>query len=147
MGASEWDYYVPYQEDLDAALQKLRREVFESGDYHWVDGDKWLAKDSTEPLPQSLDELWDHELVQEAGTHSILDVLRVLGPDDTPDHRTVEPVTGEEARELLGTDVLTRAHVKDFDVFPRSRWVGRCAVLHDDDGKPQEIYFWGHSGD
>jgi hypothetical protein len=85
--------------------------------------------------------------VQEAGTHSILDVFRVLGPDDTPDYNTVEPVTSEEARELLGTDKLTRAHVKEFDVFPRSRWVGRCAVLHDDNGVPAEIYFWGHSGD
>ncbi|GGZ32336.1 hypothetical protein GCM10010365_61390 [Streptomyces poonensis] len=33
MGASDWDYYVPYQEDLNAALQQLRREVFEAGDY------------------------------------------------------------------------------------------------------------------
>ncbi|WP_435209964.1 hypothetical protein [Streptomyces sp. bgisy034] len=36
MGASGWDYYVPYQEDLDAALQQLRREVSEAGDYYWV---------------------------------------------------------------------------------------------------------------
>ncbi|MGW7073468.1 hypothetical protein ACWGII_00230 [Streptomyces sp. NPDC054855] len=66
---------------------------------------------------------------------------------ETPDYNTVEPVTVEEARELLGTDKLTRGHVKDFDVFPRSRWIGRCAVLHDSEGNPQEIHFWGHSGD
>ncbi len=27
------------------------------------------------------------------------------------------------------------------------RWVGRCAVLHDAHGRPQEILFWGFSGD
>lgn len=147
MGASEWDYYVPYQEDLNAALQQLRCEVFEAGDYYWVNGADWRPKAEREPRPQSLEELWADELVQEAGTHSILDVFRVVGPDETPDYNTVEPVTAEEARALLGTGKLTRAHVKDFDVFPRSRWVGRCAVLHDDEGVPQEICFWGHSGD
>ncbi|MGW2824265.1 hypothetical protein ACWC24_25195 [Streptomyces sp. NPDC001443] len=147
MGASEWDYYVPYQEDLNAALQQLRREVFEAGDYYWVNGGDWRPEEEREPRPGSLEELWDDELVQEAGTHSILDIFRVVGPDDTPDYNTVEPVTAEEAHKLLGTDRLTRAHVRDFDVFPRSRWIGRCAVLHDDEGNPQEIHFWGHSGD
>ena len=26
------------------------------------------------------------------------------------------------------------------------RWYGRCAVPHDDQGVPREIYFWGWSG-
>jgi hypothetical protein len=147
VGASHWHYYVPYQEDLDVALQQLRRDVFEAGDYYWVNGADWRPEEEREPRPPTLEALWQAELVHEAGTHSILDVFQVVGPDDTPDCNTVEPVTAEEARELLGTDRLTRAHVKDFDVFPRSRWVGRCAVLHDDRGKPEEIYFWGHSGD
>ncbi|MFI2367043.1 hypothetical protein [Streptomyces sp. NPDC018833] len=147
MGASEWDYYVPYQEDLGGALEELRRKVFEAGDYYWVNGAGWRPEEDREPRPQTLEELWEDELVQETGTHSILDVFRILGPDDTRDYGTVEPVTAEEARTLLGTDKPTRAHVKDFDIFPRSRWVGRCAVLHDDQSQPQEIYFWGHSGD
>ncbi|MDR6973719.1 hypothetical protein J2X68_000388 [Streptomyces sp. 3330] len=147
MGASEWDYYVPYQEDLNAALQRLRREVFDAGDYYWVNGGDWRPEAEREPRPQSLEELWEDELVQETGTHSILDVFHVVGPGESPDYSTVAPVTAEEARERLGTDELTRAHVTDFDVFPRSRWIGRCAVLHDDEDAPQEIYFWGHSGD
>ncbi|WP_406396796.1 hypothetical protein [Streptomyces sp. NBC_01653] len=147
MGASNWDYYVPYQEDLNAALQQLRRKVFDAGGYYWVNGADWRPEEEREPRPRTLEELWQDELVQEAGTHSILDVFQVLGPDDTPDYNTVEPVLAEEARELLGTNTLTRAHVKHFGVFPRSRWVGRCAVLHDEQGQPQEIYFWGHSGD
>ncbi|MEV6404230.1 hypothetical protein AB0M58_14945 [Streptomyces bobili] len=147
MGASGWEYFVPYREDLEGALQQLRQEVFASGDYYWGNGDDWLPEGERAAPPQSLEELWADELVQESGTHSILDIFRVVGPGDTPDYNTVEPVTAEEARELLGTGKLTRAHVKDFDVFPRSRWVGRCAVLHDESGTPREICFWGHSGD
>ncbi|MDX3570847.1 hypothetical protein [Streptomyces sp. ID05-47C] len=147
MGASGWEYFVPYREDLEDALQQLRQEVFASGDYYWVNGDDWLPEGERSAPSRSLEELWADELVQESGTHSILDIFRVVGPGDTPDYNTVEPVTAEEARELLGTGKLTRAHVKDFDVFPRSRWVGRCAVLHDESGIPREICFWGHSGD
>ena len=33
MGASGWEYIVPYQHDLAAALADLRRYVFERGDY------------------------------------------------------------------------------------------------------------------
>jgi len=147
VGASAWDYCVPYQEDLNAALQQLRRAVFEAGDYYWVNGVDWRPEAGRAPRPRTLEELWEVELVQYAGTHSILDVFVVLGPDDTPDYNTVEPVTAEEALELLGTEKLTRAHIKDFEVFPQERWVGRCAVLHDYEGKPQEIRFWGYSGD
>ncbi|MDX3453948.1 hypothetical protein PV396_18685 [Streptomyces sp. ME02-8801-2C] len=121
--------------------------MFEAGDYYWVNGGDWRPEAEREPRPRTLEELWEVELVHEAGTHSILDVFHVIGPDDTPDYSTVEAVTAEESLELLGVEKLTRSHVKDFDVFPRQRWFGRCAVLHDDEGKPQEIYFWGHSGD
>ncbi|MBT2368439.1 hypothetical protein J7E88_24720 [Streptomyces sp. ISL-10] len=29
---------MPHQEDLGAALDELRRKVFEAGDYYWVNG-------------------------------------------------------------------------------------------------------------
>ncbi|MFF3327158.1 hypothetical protein [Streptomyces sp. NPDC002889] len=150
MGASEWDYYVPHQGDLGAALDELRRRVFEAGDYWWVYGPGWAPTGLNEDRPRTLEEMWDDDLVQEMGTHSILDVFRVLGPDEDPasaGHRTVQPVSAEEAFQHLGTSKLTRAHVARFDVFPRWRWFGRCAILHDAHGRPQEIYFWGHSGD
>ncbi len=31
MGASSWEYVVPYQKDLGAALAALRLQVFEQG--------------------------------------------------------------------------------------------------------------------
>ena len=33
MGASGWDYFVPYEKNISAALQKLRQQVFVRGDY------------------------------------------------------------------------------------------------------------------
>lgn len=57
VGASEWDYYVPYQEDLSAALQQLRREVFDAGGYYWVNGADWRPEEEREPRPRTLEEL------------------------------------------------------------------------------------------
>jgi hypothetical protein len=147
VGASEWNYYVPYQENLGAALDHLRRKVFEAGDYWWVHGPQWGPVGQMEGRPQTIEELWEDEHVHTEGTHSILDIFRVIRPDEEPDYMTVKPISAAEAMEHLGVEKLTRAHVPKFDVFPRWRWYGRCAVLHDDNGQPQEIYFWGHSGD
>ena len=33
MGASGWSYFVPYEADISAALQRLREDVFARGDY------------------------------------------------------------------------------------------------------------------
>ena len=38
MGASGWSYFVPYDADISAALQRLREEVFARGDYMYGDG-------------------------------------------------------------------------------------------------------------
>ena len=37
MGATGWDYFVPYQADISAALQRLREDVFARGDYELGD--------------------------------------------------------------------------------------------------------------
>ncbi|MEV7682356.1 hypothetical protein AB0O64_27955 [Streptomyces sp. NPDC088341] len=130
---------MPYQEDLETAFEDLRRKVFEERDYYWVhDSDPW---------PESFEELWADEIVQEAGTHSILDIFRILGPGEYADYSTLEPVTEDEALRVLGTSKPTRAHVPEFSAFAYARWRGRCAVLHDERGEPREIYFWGASGD
>jgi hypothetical protein len=38
MGASGWSYFVPYEADVSAALQRLREDVFARGDYAYGDG-------------------------------------------------------------------------------------------------------------
>lgn len=154
MGASGWSYTVPYQPDLNAALHELRERVFAEGRYYWAVGDYCPARDDVDPEqraacppPASFAELWDNDLVAQEGTHSILDVDRVLAAGAEPRMCAIEPVSAEEARERTGTDRLTREHLPAIDDLVRGRWTGRCAVLHDAAGNPTELHFWGYSGD
>lgn len=147
MGASSWDYYVPYQPDLGAALRELRRRVFEEGDYWWAAPNEFKPASEFPDRPRTEAELWADEAQQESGTHSILDMTRVLADGEEPDYGTVEPVTEAEALDRVGVARLTRAHVEKLQDLVKGRWLGRCAVLHDDDGNRSELYFWGYSGD
>lgn len=147
VGASGWDYSVPYQEDLGGAFGALRRKVFEERDYYWAPGGDWRPEEERLPWPETEEELWENEIVQQAGTHSILDIFRIIAQDEEPDYGAMKQVTEEEALRVLGTRKLTRADVPRFEEFDQWRWYGRCAVLHDDRGRAEEIYFWGCSGD
>ncbi|MFF4424297.1 hypothetical protein ACFY04_26545 [Streptomyces sp. NPDC001549] len=148
MGASGWEYCVPCQEDLGAALDALRQRVFEEHDYHW---DPW-DEDEDEAgeargRPSTIGLLVGGRAGPGGGTHSILDMHRMVRPGESPGHGTVQPVQPAEAYRLTGTDRLTRAHVQLMEPLADRRWVGRCAVLHDAHGRPEEIRFWGFSGD
>jgi hypothetical protein len=148
MGASVWEYFVPYQESLGQALQELRQRVFTAGDYWWYGEDESLPESLRAPRPERLEDVFDDEIVREEGTHSILDVFRILEPGEMWDYNTVVPTTAEEARRATGTDRPRRADAVTLDeALERQRWVGRCAVLYDEHGDPSEIMFWGHSGD
>jgi len=151
MGASDWNYCTPYQPDLNAALRTLRERVFAEGAYHWPPESDFTPEHMRRPRPRTLEELdaafEDDWQVQEAGTHSILDMERVIGPDDLPEPGTVQPVSPDDARLLAGTEQLTRAHLDAVWELADERWVGRCVVLHDDEGRPSEVCFWGYSGD
>lgn len=37
MGATGWSYFVPYEADIPAALQRLREDVFRRGDFQYGD--------------------------------------------------------------------------------------------------------------
>jgi hypothetical protein len=148
MGASGWGYTVAYEPDFEAALQRLRNKVFAEGDYYWFHEDEFIPEDERRPKPATMEELFTDPEVQECGTHSILDVFGMTGPGEQPDYGLVHPVSAEEAREHIGTDRPTRAHIEALDDnIPLQRWFGRCAVLYGDGGEPEEIYFFGYSGD
>jgi hypothetical protein len=150
MGASGWEYYVPYQVDVTAALRDLQAQVFERGEIVWHG--EW--KPGRSLIPATLDELWQDQWAQTEGTHSILDVDRVIDPHDyTGDMMTVRPLTDDEVQTCIGSDKPTRA---DFErayqdgglvELIAERWNGCCTVLFADDGEPTEIVFWGISGD
>ena len=87
------------------------------------------------------------ERVQESGTHSILDMTWVLDDGEEPDFGTLQRVTEAEALARAGVARPTRAHVEALEPLAEQRWFGRYAVLHDEAGAPNELYFWGFSGD
>ncbi|MFL5661388.1 MAG: hypothetical protein ACJ8BW_08540 [Ktedonobacteraceae bacterium] len=65
MGSSSWTYFTPYQEDIEQALQDLRRKLFEARDYDRF----WLYLEVPEEAFDALDEIsWtgtDQQLVEE----------------------------------------------------------------------------------
>jgi hypothetical protein len=100
--------------------------------------------------------MWDDVVAQQEGTHSIIDMDRVIDPSEPDGFSTVRPLTDAEVRRYFGTDRPTRG---DFDrayagdgpdpdlraIGPN--WSGHCVVLYDLDGSPSAIAFWGFSGD
>ncbi|MFI8823842.1 hypothetical protein [Streptomyces sp. NPDC053431] len=53
----------------------------------------------------------------------------------------------EEALRLFGKRHPTRQDLTDLSQLPVDRWHGRSTVPFDAAGHPQEILFWGCSGD
>jgi hypothetical protein len=150
MGASCWEYLVPYQADLQAALNDLRRQVFNSGEY--ISPVTWdlTAPESVEAMDEQ-EYYW--EFMEDNGTHSIIDVLNIV-PYDMGEQEpgTVCAFTDGEYKDYFGS---TRPNRADWDRFRgdslfyeyvAARWTGRAMVLWADDA-PGEIAFWGYSGD
>ena len=171
MGASGWHYFTPYREDVGAALEALRQDVFRRKDY----GDPALnmkvspadlarlppaAREAFEnlmrlqvaggfdgaPEADSIDELL--EQCAEEGTHSILDISGGLSVG--PDFGTAFPMPDDVKLDLYGTtrptrpQVEARIHERGDDL---GRWQCWYVIVHDAAGNPTEIYFEGCSGD
>jgi hypothetical protein len=166
MGASGWQYFVPYQSDIKKALNELREQVFQSGKYYkrapfWQyteeseyddapDEDarqeliQWLRRMKAMKEPTTIEELFQWN--EEDGTHSILDVKDV---SDAPDFGTISPLSPEELISLFGTSEPTKAMVEqkaDEIMGLRERWQGTYVILYED-GLPNEIFITGFSGD
>ncbi len=150
MGASGWRYVVPYQEDLAAALDALRRQVFASGDFI-------SPAEEGYPEPRSAEDLLRDEygyFIETHGTHSILDVIEVVpAEDDDQWPGTIRPLTPDDIQQVFGTGRPSRAdydRVADALIFHKvglpERGTGRSVTLWEN-GEPAEIAFWGYSGD
>jgi hypothetical protein len=168
MGAEDWMYFVPFQDDVAAALKALRLAVFEdlvAPDQHWPDD--W-------PRPTTIEEL-QTLLAQEQSYHDgILDLdERLIGPGGSDEFRAIRRLSQSEIRDFFGTDRPTRADFERAYALARTtthpitgpygspgpcppgcihlidppRDCGRCVVLYDQSGQPTEIVFWGHTGD
>lgn len=174
MGASGWYYTVDYQPDVEAALQELRQQVYDRGEYYKVSAaynadlnmteeefraqldpsddsgrneavlQDWLMRKRA-PVPVDPDTLLASQ--PHSGTHSIIDMGD--GVSDTPDFATVSPMTDEELRETFGSTTPLSSEVQEWMKAGGGRperWVGTYVISYHD-GRPDHIHFCGYSGD
>ena len=132
MGAEPWDYFVPYEADVQAALDKLRAREFRAGRYR-----------GSELEPATMEEALEN--MDADGTGSILDILQVA---DEPDFCSITPLPRDELVRLFGTDQPTRQQIEaNLDFYEDiERGQGVYVVVYKDD-RPSEIFFGGYSYD
>ena len=132
MGAEPYDYTVPYETNIQNALEKLRGVVFESGEFN-----------GAELGPTTPEEAL--EMAEEEGTGSILDIMQV---SDEPDFGCAAPLSPAELQRYFGTEKPTQVDIKNSDDFWEDIERGHCRyVILYDGGKPNKIYFAGYSFD
>ena len=137
MGAHAWSYFIPFQEDIAAALESLRQREFEAGRYHKCYQGPALA-------PRSVEEALERS--GESGTRSILDMAG--GLSDAPDFFCVCPLEASKLISLFGTDQPTHEMVEQNPDFYEDieRGHGVVIVVHSK-GEPTELFFGGYSFD
>jgi hypothetical protein len=151
--SSEWRYFVPYEADVAAALQRLREDVFARGEY-MTEASEIAAARYLEDIPRlstskptSIEQLLEQE--GDHGTHSILDITHV---SPTPKRRAVSPLPASVLEDycLSGTPSIEEIEdVYEFgslEKYVNKRWRGIYIIAYKD-GKPSEIFFAGSSGD
>ena len=132
MGAEPWQYTVPYQADVGAALDALRQAVFAAGEFR-----------GSEEGPASIEEAIEN--MDADGTSSILDIDHVT---ERPEPTGVTVLTPAQTLRYFGTERPGREHVARADAF----WddIGRgeavCVTLYEG-GRPSELFFAGYSFD
>jgi hypothetical protein len=132
MGAEPYEYLVDYDRDIQAALDRLRAEVFASGRYH---GSGRGARTAEEAL----------ELAGEDGTRSILDIATVAAQ---PDYCCAAPFTDEELSRYCGTKRPSVEQLQQSDELwdELERGQARYAVIYEG-SEPRSIFFVGYSFD
>ena len=132
MGAEPWDYFVPYEEDVQKALEKLRLREFRAGRYR-----------GAEEHPATIEEVFEN--MDEDGTASILDITHIA---DEAEFFAVTPLPPNDLVQLFGTDKPTREMIeRNMDFYEDiDRGQGVYIVAYKD-GKPSEIFFGGYSFD
>ncbi|MDZ4783806.1 MAG: hypothetical protein SGJ19_26460 [Planctomycetia bacterium] len=132
MGAEPWQYFVPFEQDFQRALDKLKEREFVAGRFRY-----------SEEGPTSIEEA--REIADADGTGSILDIDRV---DADADFGVVVPLSDAQVQEFFGTDRPTRAVVQASDDLYEDieRGQGVCCTVYVN-GQPSEICFCGYSYD
>lgn len=125
MGAVPWGYFVPYEDEPEAALAKLCRDV--------ADGDNWSPEMAMEDMDA-------------AGSAPMMLNMMMIG--DSPGPCTICPAPPERLREWFGTTQPTREMIESDSIYFEDieRGEGLYIVVYKD-GKPDEYHFAGYSFD
>jgi hypothetical protein len=142
MGAEPWSCFVPYQDDVAAALEAARRQEFAAGRYR--------MRDPKRP-PRSIDEA--RREAAESGTASVLDMVGVADTPlevgaDVPAFFAVSPLSPEQLVRLFETERPSRRQAASCPELYEwlDRGLGAYVVVYEGD-RPSEIYFAGYSFD
>jgi hypothetical protein len=153
MGAHPYWYFVPYEDDFGAALQKLREREFQAGRYNPVTPFQTFPIDFSSLAPGAKHDSIEQVMEQgdEAGTRSILDIAQVASaPFDGSGMPffTAFPLAQSDVERLFETSRPTREQVETnkrmWDRIERGSAI-YVVVFHD--SKPHEIFFAGYSFD
>jgi hypothetical protein len=147
MGAHRYWYTVPYQPDINAALQSLRDREFQAGRYNPVTPFPEFPITASSPAPGR-----GHESIESAlasseagGTRSILDIAAVA---DEPDFFVAAPLCEDTLQATYGTTQPTREMVEaNMAVISHVNRGHAAYVVIYAGGVPLEILFAGYSFD
>jgi hypothetical protein len=132
MGGWPYQYVVPYQEDVPAALAALRADVFARGAYYGADA-----------CPRTIREAVARS--GESGTRSILDIDRV---SRMPASCRAAPLTPAEVARYFGGVPPTVAMVEECDALWEELERGQARyVIAYEGGIPAHLIFVGYSFD
>lgn len=137
-GCRSWFYCIPYQQDIQKALEELRDQEFKARRFYRSD----LPSKTVEDAIRNADA---------PGTRSILDIEKV-SPTRKP--LSISPASPEDVRRVFGTDKPTRSIVEKVVKTPNSEFAefletydrgeGMYIVLYDSE-RPIEIMIAGWS--
>lgn len=147
MGAEPYWYFVPYESNINSALQKLREREFNAGRYHPALSHLDFPLTASSPSPGARHPSIDaaRRAAREDGTRSILDI-ETIGLHS--DFGVAGRLDDAALRALYGTTQPTHQMVEDeIEILePVERGQAAYVVVYKD-GKPDELFFAGYSYD
>lgn len=147
MGAMPYEYFVQYEADIEAALQKLRQREFAAGRYNPAMRFIHFPADVAKPSPGA-----KHSSIEQAidassadGTRSILDIRHI---GQKASYGIAVPLSNNVLEELYGTAKPTREMIEADMAFFEDLERGHAVyIITYKDNQPNEIFFAGYSYD
>ena len=172
MGASAWNYFTAYKNDIEEALRELKEEVFRKKQYYVPDHsnlpatfEEWVMehnlkipdhkietwkkdfygmKERSSIVPTTIEELI--KLNMDSGTHSILDISEI---SDSTDANRSGTISRSDLIRLFNTEMPDHDMIQSMsEELLEFRGRGFCTYLVVyKNGLPDEYFFTGYSGD